>query len=327
MKKIRTRMTVMIMLVVLISSGMVSLISYRRAHESVSSHLENSYSLAADKYAQELTAWINSKATIIETLAAEIAVSGVDRSGYEAFHRYLAECCERLNTSGHIYDIYFTYPDNTMACASDFVADGSVDYVHSREWFYIAVMKDELFYSTPYRDSDSGQPIVTISRAVFADGELRGVIAADIFVDVLVNIISEADVAPDSYAFLVDRKMDMIVHPNPAYAYDDVPRGVMDVPDSPYNEVVANIKADCKDTVYLTDYDGVTRGVVVSRISDTGLYVGIATNKAELMQDMNRLMRSFLIAALIAVVIGVLSAVFLAREMVKLSRLQEGAEK
>ena len=121
--------------------------------------------------------------------------------------------------------------------------------------------------------------------------------------------------------------MDMSVHPNPAYAYDDVPRGVMDVPDSPYNEVVANIKADCKDAVYLTDYDGVTRGVVVSRISDTGLYVGIATNKAELMQDMNRLMRSFLIAALIAVVIGVLSAVFLARELVKLSRLQEGAEK
>ena len=54
-------------------------------------------------------------------------------------------------------------------------------------------------------------------------------IAADIFVDRLVTIISEADVPPDSYAFLVDQNLGMIVHPNEAYAFDDVPLSVLDV--------------------------------------------------------------------------------------------------
>ena len=48
--------------------------------------------------------------------------------------------------------------------------------------------------------------------------------------------------AHSSYAFLADRKMDMIVHPNPAYAYDDEPLGIMDVPDAPYAERLAILR-------------------------------------------------------------------------------------
>lgn len=123
-----------------------------------------------------------------------------------------------------------------MVCASEYVPDGSVDYAHDREWFTSAAGTGELFYSTPYRDSDSGKPIITISKAVYRDNRLRGVLAADILVDTLVDIIRQARVAENSYAFLVDQNLGMIVHPNAAYAFDDVPRGVMDVPGAPEAE-------------------------------------------------------------------------------------------
>ena len=174
------------------------------------------------------------------------------------------------------------YPDNTMACASDFVADGSVDYVNTREWFITAAGTGELFFSTPYRDSDSGKPIITISKGVYSNNTLQGVLAADIFVDVLVDIIRGADIAPDSFAFLVDQNLGMVVHPNEAYAYDDVPRHVMDIPDSPYADVISKVRSGSKEMVYLQDYDGVTRGVAVSRMPNTGWYVGVATSKNEL---------------------------------------------
>ena len=216
-------MTVMIVLVVLVSSALLSSISYRRARNSVFVQSEANYSVAADKYAQELSAWIGANGAIVDTLATEIEVTKIYDQDRNRFHEYLFSSCVRLNSEGYIYDIYFTFMDNTMACASDFVVDGTVDYVHDRDWFTTAAETKKLYYSTPYKDSDTGKAIITISKAVYDGEELKGVLAADIFVDTLVKIVSNAEVESDSYAFLVDQDMGMVIHPNPQYSFENEP--------------------------------------------------------------------------------------------------------
>ncbi|MCR5138523.1 MAG: response regulator [Oscillospiraceae bacterium] len=327
-KNDRVKTTAMVVLVMLVSVGLLMTIGYQRANRSMTEQLETNLSVTADRYAQELTAWINTNATIIDTLATEITTGGIYDEDYETFHSYLAENCRMLNRDGNIFDIYFTYPDNRMACASDFMVDGTVDYAHDREWFTAAAGTGELFYSTPYRDSDSGKPIITISKAVYRNNVLQGVLAADIFVDVLVDIISEADVAEDSYAFLVDQNLGMIVHPNEAYSFDDVPYGVMEIPGAPYDEVVSKIRSGSNETVYLKDYDGVTRGIAVSQMTNTGWYVGIAISRDVLMSSLNPMVRGFVIAAAVAAVVGGGMAVFLAYVLDKLKlQRQEYEEK
>ena len=308
MRSTRSRIMSITVLVVLICTGLFFWIGYQLTSDSMSRQIKNDYSIVAEQYAQKLTAWINTYAAVVDSTAADITISGICREDYDTFHRYLGEICRLLNKDGVIFDLYFTYPDNTMACASDFVADGSVDYVNTRDWFITAAGTGELFFSTPYRDSDSGKPIITISKGVYSNNALQGVLAADIFVDVLVDIIRGAEIAPDSYAFLVDQNLGMVVHPNEAYAYDDVPRHVMDVPDSPYGDVISKVRSGSKEMVYLKDYDGVTRGVAVSRMPNTGWYVGIATSKNELMRDGSSLLRSFLTAAAVSAAAGCLIA-------------------
>ena len=329
MKSLRLRITIMIVLVVLISSGALLMISYSRARDTMASQLEESYSVQAEKYAQELTALLNSQASIVDSLSVEISLSGIYESDYETFHTYLSERFERLNT-GYMYDIYFTYPDNSMACATDFIPDGSMDYAHERDWFYVAAETGELYYSTPYKDTDSGLSIITISKAVYKDGELQGIMGADFFVSTLIDIVGGADIAGNGYAFLVDQYLGMIVHPYEAYAYNDTPVHIMDVPDSPYAEVVENILSDSHETVYLKDYDGVTRGIVIARMTNTGWHVGIATDRNELLRSVSGLIRGFLIAAIVAVIIGILISAFLARILNKLTaqlRKQDSIER
>ncbi len=327
MKTLRTKMTIMIVLVVLVSTGLLSMVSYQRTKNGMSSQLEDKYAIAADKYAQELTAWINNNATVLDTLAADIEVSEIYAGDRDEFHKYLEDSYEKLNANGYVYDFYFTYLDNTMACASDFVPDGTVDYVHTRDWFTTAAETGELYYSSPYRDYDSKQPIITISKAVYdEEGELAGVMAADIFVDTLVDIISQADVEDDSYAFLLDTNLGVIVHPDEEYQFDDEPLGIMDVEDAPYGNVIKIIESGSDETVYLKDYDGVTRGIVIARMDNTGWYVGIATNKAEMMKDLNSVMRGILLAAIAAVVIGIGIAILLAYVLDKMSKQQQAYE-
>ena len=327
MRSFRLKLVSVIVFVVLVSTAMLFLISYQRTKSSMSVQTEENCRIIADKYAQEMTAWMNTNATILDSLATEITVSGIYDEGYDAFHESLSENYERLNRDGTIYDIYFTYPDNRMACASEFVPDGTVDYAHERDWFTEAARTGELFYSpSPYLDSDSGKPVVTISRGIFRDNTLQGVLAVDMFADVLVDMIRKADPAPDSYAFLVDRNMGMVAHPNEAYAFDDVPHGMMEIEGAPYGEVVSRIRFGSGGLVYARDYDGVRRGFTVSRMANTGWYVGIAISENELNRDFGMLVRGFLIAGLAAILIGCGMAVLLAHVLDKMSSQQQEYE-
>ncbi|MCR5739252.1 MAG: response regulator [Lachnospiraceae bacterium] len=316
-------MTILIVLVVMGSSILLSFISYQRAKSSLVSQLEDNYAASAQKYALELTAWVSTNATIIDTLAAEIAVNGITFKGYDEFHSYLERSNELLNKNGYVYDVYFTYPDNYMVCASDFLADGTVDFVHEREWYTTSALTGELFFSTPYLDSDTLKPIITISKAVYKDGELLGVLAADIFVDVLVDMVSKVDAGINSYAFLLDHNMHVITHPDSAYDYPDKPIGIMDAPGSPYQSLVDSIRSGADGMVFVDDYDGTVRGIVSAEMINTGWYVCLATDRKELEKSVASLMRGFVIAAGVAILIGVAMAVFLARVLDQLSSKEQ----
>ncbi len=316
-------MTIMIVLLVLGSSVLLSFISYQRARKSLVAQLEDNYGVAAQKYALELTSWINTNATIIDTMAAEIAVNDITLQDYDAFHGYLKHSNELLNKNGYVYDVYFTYPNNTMVCASDFIADGTVDFVHEREWYTTSALTGETFFSTPYLDSDTGRSVITISKAVYKDDELLGVLAADIFVDVLVDMIENADVSNDSYAFLIDQNMRMVVHPNNAYDYEDVPLTVMGVEGSPYGPLIEAINSGSDEMVYVKDYDGLRRGIVYSRMTNTGWYVCIATSKDEVEKGVVSLVLGFIIATVISVIISVAVAILLARVLDRLNKQEQ----
>lgn len=323
MKSLRTKMTIMIVLVVLSSSVLLSFISYQKAKESLIDQMEVSYGVAAQKYALELSSWVSTNATIIDTLAAEVAVNDISTKDYETFHNYLRHSNEILNKNGFVYDVYFTYPNNFMVCASDFVADGTVDFVHEREWYTNSALTGELFYSTPYLDSDTNKPIITISKAVYKNDELLGVLAADIFVDVIVDMVNNANVEEDSYAFLVDQNMRMLVHPNKAYDYDDMPINVMDIPGAPYGELIDSIRTNSDEMIFVKDYDGVTRGITYSQMINTGWYICIATSKKVLSSGVDSMMNGFVIATVVAIVIGVITAIFLAHVLDKLNKQEQ----
>ncbi|MBR3040439.1 MAG: response regulator [Lachnospiraceae bacterium] len=323
MKSFRVRMTILIVLMVLGISLFLSFFSYQRAKKSLIMQVEDNYGVDAQRYSLELSSWVSTNATIIDTLAAELAVNDITSKGYDEFHEYLKHSNELLNKNGYVYDVYFTYPNNYMVCASDFMADGSVDFVHEREWYTTSALTGELFYSIPYLDSDTQKPIITISKAVYKDDKLLGVLAADIFVDVLVDMVNKANVEEDSYAFLLDLNMNAIVHPNEVYDYEDKPINLMDAPDAPYKELVEAIRRGQDEMVFVKDYDGLRRGIVYSQMYNTGWYVCIATSEKVLEKDVSSMTRGFVVAAIVAIMIGVVLAFFLARVLDKLNKQEQ----
>lgn len=286
----------------------LSFFSYFSASRIMENEVNEKYSISAGRYAEELDSWVASHGAIINTMAATMVTDGALDLNDNDFHLYLESVYNKVNHDEVMYDIYFTNPNNVMICASDYVSDGSVDFVHEREWYVEAVKTGKLFYSTPYMDSDSGLPVITISQAVYTDGKLRGVLCEDVFVDTLVDVISNAKVEDNSYAFLVDSKGGMVVHPNEAYKFQDEPFGVMDVANAPYGALMNKIAAGDMTPVEIRDYDGAVRLVNYAVIPSMNWYVGVATDKNVIRQTVRGMLPGFAIGAVIAIAIGVLLA-------------------
>jgi methyl-accepting chemotaxis protein len=88
-----------------------------------------------------------------------------------------------------------------------------------RPWFTAASARPGTTVLTePYVDSETGRTCITAARTVKDEaGNSTGVIAADVFVDVLNGIVSQRKITGDGSTVLVDGNGLYIVHTNPEY--------------------------------------------------------------------------------------------------------------
>ena len=142
---LRNKLILMAIVSVIAGAIALSCISYFSASVILKNEMSEEYSASAGRYAQELDSWVASHGAIIDTLASAMVADGAADLDNDALHRYLEKVFNGMNRDEVLYDIYFTNLDNIMVCASDYISDGSVDFVHDREWFVEAVNTGRLF--------------------------------------------------------------------------------------------------------------------------------------------------------------------------------------
>lgn len=188
-----------------------------------------------------------------------------------------------------------------------------------RGWYLAAKEKDGVHYESPYKDADSGRYVITLSKKVEWDGKVVGVLAEDIFIDQVVEIVNKCEVEGNSYAMLVDQNDGLMVHPNEKYGYvDDEPVRLNDLAGNPYKKLSEKLEADGKkaQNIWLKDYDGVTRGFFVGKVKSCDWHVVIALEKEVLYQDVNSMLQGFVIAMAISLVVGIVIITIMTKKIV-----------
>lgn len=89
------------------------------------------------------------------------------------------------------------------------------DYdARTRDWYKGTVgQSGNIYWTEPYLDAgDSGKILQTVSKAVYENGELKGVIGLDIELTKFTEIIQNLSFARSSSIFLINQKNDIIAH-------------------------------------------------------------------------------------------------------------------
>lgn len=123
-----------------------------------------------------------------------------------------------LGLSQSMHDITWIY----YALESDgsiYIAPVDISMPHdydarTREWYKGTVNKSgQIFWTEPYLDAGaSGKILQTVSKAVYKDGELKGVIGLDIELTKFTEIIETLSFAKSSSIFLINENHDIIAH-------------------------------------------------------------------------------------------------------------------
>lgn len=301
MKSLRGKLILETCLICMICLGIASLISYvNTSGELKEKERENSESLAKTS-AEEIEIWIKEQEVFLDTVAASIEVE--NKTEQETLLTYLTDFLENYNEDDVLYDIYYVSAGNQMAAASGYVPEPEIDFT-KRSWYEGALKTNGIYYESPYKDVDSGRMVITLSRRITIGGTVEGVLAADIFIDTIVEMVGQCTVPDNSYAMLFDQNMGLVVHPNEAFGYvDDEPVYVLELPGNPYEAVYESLAMGSKDSIEVADYDGVERSVFTAEVPSCKWVLAVAVDKTILDAKVLTLIKGFAVAVVISFII------------------------
>ncbi len=325
MKSLKGKLIMITCMICVICLGITASVSYFNASGKMKEKEGESARLLAEKSAGQIEAWMKEQAAFLNTIAASIEAGG--STDHEELCVYLTYLLENCNEDDVLYDIYYTSLENKMAAASGYVPEPGIDFTQ-RSWFAGALSTEGIHYEAPYRDVDSGRIVITISRKITVGGDVRGILAEDIFVDTVVDTVNQCQVPSNSYAMLLDQNQGVAVHPNGAYGYvNDEPVSIQNLTGNPYGELVPMLKGGVWKEVFVRDYDNVTRALFAAPVEECGWTILVAVDRAVLNAAANTMFTGFAVATVVSLLIGIVIISLAAGQIVKpIRRLADTVE-
>lgn len=299
-RTIKGKLTVSVILIVvavivLITAG-ISVV----AGASLLEKQENELQLQADRYAEEINTWIEGEIMLAEGTANSIEAAK-DTNG--AFLQSVVD----THAAGRdeLLNLYCGTADS-MFYQSNHEAELDPDYDPVvRGWYNQAAAEGKTVVTDPYWDVITDQMCVTIASPVYVNGQLAGVIGADVKLTTVMDLTSGISYENGVYGYLVDSSNNYIAHANSDYQ----PTEDRAVAVSAVMPALENAMSHPGRTIIRTsDYNGRSSYFAVSLVKNCNWKVGVVLPAVNVFATMLSLI---VVGVIIAVVAIVLTAVIM----------------
>jgi methyl-accepting chemotaxis protein len=121
---------------------------------------------------------------------------------------------EQARQSGGFDDIYFGAVDGAMLRSHP--ERNRADYdPRTRPWYKDAQTARKQIITTAYKDAITNALLVTIAQPLINNGQMVGVVGADVLIDQLINDVISLDVGDNAFAMLINKQDgSFLAHPN-----------------------------------------------------------------------------------------------------------------
>ena len=208
---ITVKLVAAVVISAIIAVSVLLAVVYDRMSETLLVKSEEILHTTTEKTLQETKAWMNRTLTMLETQRDTIEYENMDVSEMAEYIKHTAGQNEAYPAG-----IYAALTDGTLYHAS-FVPGPDYDPL-VKAWYLDGLNSEDFSLGDVYIDEDSQSYVVGASGVLKdGDGNVRGVAAADVYLDSISEIVSNIQIEDTGGIFLVDTLTDTIIgHRDPS---------------------------------------------------------------------------------------------------------------
>lgn len=190
---------------VVIAVAILFAIVYFQVSHALLDKSEDLLQTTTERTLQETRAWMNSTLTMLETQRDTVEYEDMDIPAMKEYIRHTAG-----QNDAYPAGLYVALTDGSLYHAS-FVPGPEFDAT-AKSWYQDGLKSDAFIFGDVYFDEDSKSYVVGASGVLKTkSGAVRGVAAADVYLDSISKIVSGVQIEDTGGIFLVDTRTDTII--------------------------------------------------------------------------------------------------------------------
>lgn len=315
--------TVLLMAATLLITAVCSCVFLASTSQS---RITRNAAASVSDYAHQINAWLEKESQRVSDVAEEIGYQNYDTTDRDQLYPYLADCIERMP---EMFAIYVGCPDNYSSFSDGWVPDADYTII-DRQWYQDASASDGAVVTEPYIDALTGEMVITIAKAYRRDGNVSCVVAADMFLTGVQDIVAGFSAGESGYPILTSSSGNIVIHSSSELMPSVDEQGTEHF--TAYSDTVKDISGTAADngitTCTLKDYDGVSRYVISADIPAAGWKFSYAMNNSELTRDVSNIIIIFcIVIPVIIAAAAVICAIVVKRCFRPLALVSTAAER
>lgn len=202
---ITVKLVAAVIVSVIIAVSALLAVVYNRMSQTLLDKSEEILGTTMDKTIQETRAWMNRTLTMLETQRDTIQYENMDIPELTEYIKHTAG-----QNDAYPAGLYVALTDGALYHAS-FVPGPDFNALE-KSWYLNGLESEEFILGDVYFDEDSQSYVVGASGVLKGSGDaVRGVVAADVYLDSISDIVSDSQIEDTGGIFLVDTRTDTII--------------------------------------------------------------------------------------------------------------------
>ena len=172
--------------------------------------------------------------------------------------------------------------------------------------------------SIPYIDAVTGEMVITISKAFKTKNGREGVMATDLAIGYLVDMLSEIDAGEGAYTFVVDHEGNMLTHVYDEFIpnVEDGYKNIYEILDGQFNKVLETSNLELKDRK-IEDYDQIDRLFFFGDVLEADWKVVIGQPVASVLGVINKLTVFIMLIIIGVLLVSLMASLYLSNSIAK----------
>lgn len=307
--KIRSKMILSNAVVVLFSILIVSIPVISIQTSGIKKSLGQLAGESIDVAYANINSFLSKAQTVVEDMTSYAASNEMEEDS--SINTFI----DAIKNDKALYSLYYvdTLPmsEGGVFYSNDHWIPGADYDKTTRDWYAESTSSiGKTIITEPYVDADTKNLVSTVSRAVLDGGQVKGVVALDIFLDDINAMVDSLKLSESGKSYLLDKNGNYLTNPDQSKIlngnfFDD-------------NPVFADQKGKESDSTYLNLHAG-NRQYFASRVinADKGWFIVTTGPLVELFSAVTRNVNVVIIMAVIALVFAIVMEIVAAQTIVK----------